>query len=102
LAFIFRNQEKYEMALDNLKLAYKSNANPILSFKMGQLYDYFLDNKKMALDCYEAYLTMVNTSDSLSGGNQINSFKADPSVVENANERIKLIKEDLFFEKGKN
>jgi len=102
LAYIFRNQEKYEMALENLKLAYKSNASPILSFKMGQLYDYYLGNKKMAIDCYEAYLTMSNTPDSLSGGNLIDSFSADPRVVENAKERIKILNEDLFFEKGKN
>lgn len=98
LAFIFRVQGKYELALDNLKLAYKSNASPLLSFKMGQLYDYYLDNNKMALNCYEAYLTMANTSDTLSGGNQINSFRADPRVVENAKERIRLLNEDMFFE----
>lgn len=101
MAFIFRTQGKYELALDNLKLAYKSNASPILSFKMGQLYDYYLDNKKMAIDCYDGYLTMVNTTDSLSRGNIINSFRADPKVVENAKERIKFLKEDLFFESGK-
>jgi tetratricopeptide (TPR) repeat protein len=102
LAYIFRIQEKYELALDNLKLAYKSNASPILSFKMGQLYDYYLDNNKMALDCYEAYLTMSNVSDTLSGGNKINSFKADTRVVENAKERIRILNEDMFFESSKN
>ncbi len=101
MAYIFRNEGKYEMALDNLKLAYKSNASPMLSFKMGQLYDYYLDNKKMAIDCYEGYLTMANTSDSLNGGNLIDSFKADPRVVENAKERIKMLKEDMFFEGSK-
>ncbi len=101
IAYIFRNQGKYELALDNLKLAYKSNASPILSFKMGQLYDYYLDNKKLAIDCYDAYLTMANTPDSLSGGNLIDSFTADPRVVENAKERIKLLNEDLFFEQAK-
>jgi len=99
MANAYLNQKRYKESLDQLKLAYRNNAKPILSFKMGQLYDYYLDNKKLAIDCYEGYLTMSNVSDStLGSGKLINSFKADSAVVENAKERIRIINEELFFE----
>jgi len=99
MANAYLNQKRYKESLGQLKLAYRNDAKPILSFKMGQLYDYYLDNKKLAIDCYEGYLTMSNDSDSIQGeGKLINSFKADSAVVENANERIRILKEELFFE----
>jgi tetratricopeptide (TPR) repeat protein len=52
MANICRQEGEYELSLKYLKLAYKNKAIPILSFKMAQLYDYYLNNKKMAIDCY--------------------------------------------------
>ncbi|MCK5169586.1 MAG: tetratricopeptide repeat protein, partial [Bacteroidales bacterium] len=102
MANIFLNQEKYETSLEYLKLAYKADATPLLSFKLGQLYDYYLDNKRLAIDCYDGYLTMTNVPDSTQGTNNLtNSFIADPRVIENANERIRILKEKLFFESAK-
>lgn len=101
MAYIYLNQQKYELSLEHLKLAYRNNATPLLSFKIAQLYDYYLKNKKLAIDCYEGYLTMVNVSDTTLEVNRLsNSFLEDPKVVENANERIRVLKEELFFEEG--
>jgi tetratricopeptide (TPR) repeat protein len=101
MAYIFLNQEKYELSLEHLKLAYRNNATPMLSFKMAQLYDYYLKNKKLAIDCYEGYLTMVNVADSTLEANRLtNAFLENPVASEYANERIKVLKEELFFEEG--
>lgn len=102
MAHIYLNQDKYKLSLQYLKLAYKADATPLLSFKMGQLYDYYLDNKKLAINCYEGYLTMANMPDSIQGtSNLTNSFVADPEIIENAKERIRILKEELFFESAK-
>ncbi len=103
MAYIYLNQDKYQLSLQYLKLAYKSDATPLLSFKMGQLYDYYLDNKKLAINYYEGYLTMANDPDTLIHKSIIieNSFTQDPKIIENAKERIKILKEELFFESAK-
>lgn len=103
LAFIYQDQEKYQLALDHLKKAYKYNSSPLLSFKMAQLYDYFLDNKKMAINYYEGYLIMTNSPDSLmqESSRRIESFYADSAMISNANNRIRILKEEQFFEDGK-
>jgi hypothetical protein len=103
MANICLNQEKYELSLAHLKKAYKYNATPLLSFKMAQLYDYHLDNKKMAIDYYEAYVTMANVPDSteIEEGVSDKSFFADPVIMENSKERIRILQEELFFESAK-
>ena len=69
---------------------------------MGQLYDYYLNNKKLAVNCYEAYLTMTNELDTTRQTSKlIDSFVADPRVAENAKERIRVLNEDMFFESAK-
>lgn len=103
MANAYLNQGEYDLSLKYLKLAYKNRAIPILSFKMGQLYDYYLDDKKMAIDCYEAYITLANVPDSaeLQQGDSDKSFFADPKVLENSEQRIRILKEELFFENAK-
>lgn len=100
MALIYQNKEEYEKALEFLKKAYKADATPLLSFKMAQLYDYFLGNKKMAINYYEGYLTLSNTPDSLllNSNSKIKASYADSAMIENANERIRLLKEEMFFE----
>lgn len=99
MAYTYLNQKKYSKSLEYLKLAYKNESKPILSFKMAQLYDYYLDNKKLAIDYYEGYLTMTVPSDSdPSNAGVTSSFLADNRVIENAKERIRILNEEMFFE----
>lgn len=97
MAHIYLNQEEYELSLEHLKLAYRNNATPMLSFKMAQLYDYYLDNKVLAVDYYEAYLTMSNAPDTILKANKLtSSFLENTAASEYANERIRELKEELF------
>ncbi len=100
MAYILQDQEKYELALEYLKTAYKYNATPVLSFKMAQLYDYFLKNKKLAINYYDGYLIMVNPTktDVVENKTDHESSSQDSAMIQNANERIRILKEDLFFE----
>lgn len=103
MALIYQNKEEYEKALEFLKKAYKADATPLLSFKMAQLYDYFLDNKKMAINYYDGYLQMSNKPDTLILDTSIiikNSFTSDSLIIQNAKDRIRILNEELFFEKG--
>lgn len=101
MAHIFLNQKDYKKSLEHLKIAYKFESKPILSFKMAQLYDYYLDNKKLAIDYYNGYLTMtVPTEGDSINASVVNSYLADQRVIENAEQRIRILKEELFFESG--
>jgi len=103
MASILLSEGNYELSLEHLKMAYKKNATPILSYKMAQLYDHYLNNKKLAIDCYDAYLTMVNMPDSveINFGGADKSFFLDPQLIESAKQRISVLQEELFFEQGK-
>lgn len=103
MALIYQNKKEYEKALEFLKKAYKADATPLLSFKMAQLYDYFLDNKKMAINYYDGYLLMSNKPDTLIQDTAViikNSFTRDSLVIQNARDRIRILNEELFFEEG--
>lgn len=100
-AYIYQGKEDYNMALEYLKKAYKAEATPLLSFKMAQLYDYFLDNKKLAINYYDGYLAMSNEPDTLVNEPNVvieNKFTRDEKVIKNAKERIRILQEELFFE----
>jgi len=103
MANAYLNQKKYDQSLEYLKLAYKNNASPLLSFKMAQLYDYYLKKKKMAINYYDSYLMMSNTPDSLlvEQGVGDRSFFADSAMVKNAEDRIRILNEEIFFESGR-
>jgi tetratricopeptide (TPR) repeat protein len=99
MAYTYLNQKKYSKSLEHLKLAYKNESKPILSFKMAQLYDYYLDNRKLAIEYYKGYLTMTVPSDSdQENAGVTSSFLADNRVIENAKERIRILNEEMFFE----
>jgi tetratricopeptide (TPR) repeat protein len=99
MAYTYLNQKKYSKSLESLKLAYKNESKPILSFKMAQLYDYYLDNRKLAIEYYKGYLIMTVPSDSdQENAGVTSSFLADNRVIENAKERIRILKEEMFFE----
>jgi hypothetical protein len=59
-----------------------------------------LDDKKLAVNYYDAYLTMSNEPDTLLNENVViqNSFTKDSSMIQYAEDRIKMLKEELFFE----
>lgn len=102
IANIFIKQEKYQEAIAMLRIAYKNDSKPIYSFRMGQVYDFYLNNKKMAIDCYEGYLTMVCEPDtSYEAPSNVDSFLVNKEVVKSAKERIQALNEELFFELGK-
>ena len=56
---------------------------------------------KLAIDYYEGYLTMTVPSESdQENVSVMNSFLADPRAIENAEQRIRILTEELFFEEG--
>ncbi|MFO7830315.1 MAG: hypothetical protein R6V23_16975, partial [Bacteroidales bacterium] len=75
------------------------NSKPLLSFKMGQLYDLYLQNKKLALTYYDGYLTMMNDSND-QNANPDSIAAYDLSIKEYVEERVRILKEALFFEGG--
>ncbi|MGE0090200.1 MAG: tetratricopeptide repeat protein [Bacteroidales bacterium] len=97
LSTIELKKENYMLSLDYLKMAYQAEPDPIYSFKMAQLYDQYLGDKKLAINYYDGYLTMMkerkteNMQDSVSNSNQ-SVYK------EFALHRIKILTEELFFE----
>jgi len=94
LAGIELNRENYTMSLDYLKRAYQSQPNPLYSFKMAQLYDQYLSDKKLAINYFDGYLTMIRTEN-------MTDAKADSTqkvYIEFATQRIKVLTEELFFE----
>jgi len=94
LAGIELGGENYTKSLEYLKLAYQSQPNPLFSFKMAQLYDQFLSDKKLAINYYDGYLTMLRSENTL-------SEKADSTqkeYIDYASKRIKVLTEELFFE----
>jgi len=100
MAYVYQNQKEYELALKHLKSAYKYNATPVLSFKMAQLYDYFIKNRRMAISYYDGYLVMVNPTISDDSAIELDNHKLlqDSDMIQNAKERIRVLKEELFFE----
>ncbi|PLX13798.1 MAG: hypothetical protein C0597_10970, partial [Marinilabiliales bacterium] len=100
MAFIFQEQKEYELALEHLKSAYKYNSDPILSFKMAQLYD-ILGSKKLAINYYDGFLIMANPqeSDDIEIQPDTLVFK-DQAMIKHAVNRIRTLKEEMFFEEG--
>lgn len=90
-------REKYTKSLEYLKQAYQSYANPIYSFRMAQLYDQYLNDKKLAINYYDGYLTMMKEQKSESGENVLTD-STQVVYKEYAQQRIKVLTEELFFE----
>jgi tetratricopeptide (TPR) repeat protein len=100
LARTYNMLEKPKQALFYYKQAYKVKPEPELAFQMAYIYDHSLANKKMALNYYEGFLTMLPEKDTLEGNNMIEQgFQI--SLAEIASQRIKAIKEEFFW-KGEN
>ncbi|MEE4196467.1 MAG: tetratricopeptide repeat protein [Bacteroidales bacterium] len=97
LARIYVDLEKYDLSLDYLKLAYRNHAKPILSFKMGQIYDRYTNDKKQAINYYDGYLTMTNHEDTVDR-ELVFPDTHEKGLKEYVKERIRTLEEELFFE----
>jgi len=96
-AYLYREMGKYELSVEYLKVAYRNSAKPILSFKMGQIYDLYLNDKKMAINYYDGYLTMSNPNDSVQ--TDIVPLNTDEKELkEYVKNRIRQLEEEMFFE----
>jgi tetratricopeptide (TPR) repeat protein len=96
-AYLYREMGKYELSVEYLKKAYRNSAKPILSFKMGQIFDLYLDNKKLAIDYYDGYLTMASINDSVQ--TDIILLNTDEKELkEYVKNRIRQLEEEMFFE----
>jgi tetratricopeptide (TPR) repeat protein len=81
--------EAYGMALEC------DPADNTIYFKIGQVYDRNLNQKKNAIEYYEKYLSGGSTDQQLFNAEESTSVALDRHV----RERINRLKEDLFFEK---
>lgn len=100
LSTIELKKENYALSLDYLKMAYQADPDPIYSFRMAQLYDQFLGDKKLAINYYDGYLTMMK--ERKSDSTQSSAYDSDQAVYKDfALQRIKILTEELFFEGDK-
>ncbi|MFP4025136.1 MAG: tetratricopeptide repeat protein [Thiohalospira sp.] len=97
-AEIYTGMGKYNLAIEHLKLAYSYNPKPILSFKLGQLYDLYLKDKKLALTYYDGYLTLINRNDSIGEETEKESNIYQKDLIKYIGKRVQVLKEELFFE----
>jgi len=96
-AYLYREMGKYELSVEYLKVAYRNSAKPTLSFKMGQIYDLYLNDKKMAINYYDGYLTMANPNDSVQ--TDIVPLNTDEKELKAyVKNRIRQLEEEMFFE----
>lgn len=86
--------ENYKQAARFFKKAYEKDSKAIYSFKLGNVYDRYLNNPKLAVSYYDGYLRLlpdeIAMQDTLSG-------QANVSLPQIARTRIKAINEELFF-----
>ncbi|OFX84837.1 MAG: hypothetical protein A2W99_06465 [Bacteroidetes bacterium GWF2_33_16] len=100
LANIEQSKANYSISLNYLKLAYQNRPDPLFSFKMAQLYDQFLNDKKLAINYYDGYLTMLR--EVVPENQQVIMIDSTQNIYkEYAAQRIKVLTEELFFEGGK-
>ena len=99
-AYFYRERGQYELSVEYLKVAYRNSAKPVLSFKMGQIYDLYLNDKKMAVNYYDGYLTMASHNDSVQPDIvHLNTDEKD--LKEYVKNRIRKLEEEMFFEDAK-
>jgi tetratricopeptide (TPR) repeat protein len=95
LAELYKVLHRFDEAFDayDMALAYDP-ADNTLYFKIAQVYDRNLNQKKTAIEYYEKYLSGGNTDQQL-----FNAEEGTSSALEqHVRERINQLKEDLFFE----
>jgi tetratricopeptide (TPR) repeat protein len=84
LAQVYASLKQYEKSLDCYKKAYELNSNKVeVLFEIAQVYEKYDFNKTLALNYYQVYLKEA-------GEEAENAYYAL--------DRIKKIKEELFFE----
>ncbi len=89
-------KEQYENAVKYLRMAYKKDTRAIFSFKLGNIYDRYLHDKEMAINYYEGYIDIRTAA----GDDKYDNTASwtNMSLPQIASKRIKLLKEDMFFE----
>ncbi len=97
-AGIYTDMGKYNVSIEHLKLAYRYDAKPILSFKMAQLYDLHIKDKKLAITYYDGYLTLTNRNDSIGTELEKESDAYQKNLIKYIEKRTQALKEELFFE----
>lgn len=97
-AGIYTDMGKYNVSIKHLKLAYRYDPKPILSFKMAQLYDLHIKDKKLAIIYYDGYLTLTNRNDSIGTELEKESDAYQKNLIKYIEKRTQALKEELFFE----
>jgi tetratricopeptide (TPR) repeat protein len=99
LAESYKNMEKPERALFYYREAYKIEPEPDLAFHIAALYDYHLNDKKMALHYYQGFLTLLSGKDSVDNQERSNPVEKGLQLTlkDLAKKRIKAINEEEFF-----
>lgn len=89
-------KEQYENAVKYLRMAYKKDTRAIFSFKLGNIYDRYLHDKEMAINYYEGYLEIRAAE----GDDKYDNTASwtNMSLPQIASKRIKVLKENMFFE----
>ncbi|KPL09186.1 MAG: hypothetical protein AMS26_23155, partial [Bacteroides sp. SM23_62] len=95
LAELYKVLHRFDEAFDayDMALAYDP-ADNTLYFKIAQVYDRNLNQKKTAIEYYEKYLSGGSTDQQLFNAEEGTSIVLEQHV----RERINQLKEDLFFE----
>ena len=88
-------KEQYENAVKYLRMAYKKDTRAIFSFKLANIYDRYLHDKELAISYYEGYIDLRASGD---GKNDESAAWTNETLPQIASKRIKILKEDMFFE----
>ncbi len=94
LAELFKVLHRFDEAFDAYDMALEYDpADNIIYFKIAQVYDRNLNQKKTAIEYYEKFLSEGSTDQQLFNAEEGRSTALERHV----RERINILKEDLFF-----
>lgn len=95
LAELYKVLHRFDLALEAYREAYSYDTlDNVIFFRMAQVYDQNLDQKRLAIEYYEKYLSGMVTDhqlfDATEGTSEI--------LLQHVQERIDYLKGELFFE----
>lgn len=93
---IYSTLDMYEKALECYKKAYEYNPKPEYIFFIASYYQNKLDDKKRALEYYERFIELLPPKPD--SDHEIEETQIVISLRKVAEDNIKLLKEELFFE----
>ena len=95
MAELLKVLHRFDEALESYNLAYECDpTDNTIWFKIAQVHDHNLNQKKVAIEYYEKYLDEGQTDQQLFNAEEGTSSPLEQHVKE----RIDKLKEDLFFE----